>query len=80
MNAPICPNFAERAGCDASNTFVERETDDAFVIRCRTCRGVNIWPKKNADNKGRYEADLKKQLLDREKEEHFRRKREYSVR
>jgi hypothetical protein len=80
MNAPICPNFAERAGCEASNTFVENETDEAFVIRCRTCRGINVWPKKNAEGKGRYEAGLKKELLDRQKEEFFRRKREYSVR
>lgn len=78
-DAPACPNFLERVGCAMSNTFVARETDDSFVIKCRTCGGLNIWPKKNADAKGKYEADLKRQLLERQKEEHFRRTRQYSL-
>jgi hypothetical protein len=78
MNAPICPNFVERAGCEASNTYVERETDEAFVIRCRTCKGINVWPKERAEGKGRYDAALKKQLLKQQEEEATRRKRVYS--
>jgi hypothetical protein len=76
-DAPPCPNALERI-CSRSDTFVERETDDSFVIRCRTCYGINIFPKDKAEQGGRYEAELKRQLLQRQKEEHFRRTREYS--
>lgn len=76
--APPCPNFLERQGCAASNTFVERETDDCFVILCRTCRGRNIFPKTNAEGRGRYEGHLRQQAIKHAKEEELRRKREYS--
>lgn len=78
-DAPPCPNFVERAGCAMSNTFVARETDDSFVIKCRTCGGLNIFPKSRAEKAGKYEADLKRQLLKQQAEDHFRRQREYSL-
>jgi hypothetical protein len=78
MNAPPCPNFP-RDGCSQSNTFVSRETDDAYVIQCRTCKAINVWPKDKAEKAGKYEADLKRQLLKNQAEEQFRRKRQYSL-
>jgi len=77
-SAPPCPQFLERR-CAASNTFVEKETDDCFVILCRTCGCRNIWPKDNAEGKGRYEGGLRQQAIKNAKEEELRRKRQYSL-
>lgn len=61
MNVPICANFTAGA-CPVSSTHVERETDQAFTIRCRTCNGVNVWPKEKSENAGRYEAFLRSKI------------------
>lgn len=60
MKLPPCPNFLERS-CAQSEVFVAKETEDAFVLACRTCKGINVWPKDKAENKGRYEAGLARQ-------------------
>lgn len=39
--------------------FVSKETDSAFVITCRTCKSVNVWPKDRDENLGRYENHMK---------------------
>jgi hypothetical protein len=41
-----------------SNTYVSRETDTAFVIKCKTCSGMNIFPKEKDESRGKYEAFL----------------------
>lgn len=58
---PKCPNFLE-GKCERSDTFVEAERQNCFVIRCRTCKTINVWPFDNEDNKGRYEAFLRRKL------------------
>lgn len=79
FDIPPCPNSLEgQYRCAASDTFVERETENAFVIRCRTCRGINIWPHEKDENKGRYEAKLKLEAVRNQRMEEIRRKREYS--
>lgn len=60
MELPPCPNFKE-GSCPQSEVFVMRETDDAYILACRGCRSVNVWPKDKAENLGRYEAFLKQQ-------------------
>jgi len=77
-DAPPCPNALERR-CAKSDTYVEAEKPDAFVIRCRTCGGRNIWPLDRVEKRGKYEAELKRQLLQRQKEEFFRRQKTYSL-
>jgi hypothetical protein len=77
VDAPPCAN-ALAGSCERSDTFVEAERNDCFVIRCRTCQGINVWPCDKSENKGKYESELKRQLIEREKEEAFRRKRAYS--
>jgi hypothetical protein len=78
VNPPPCPNFIERQGCAQSDTFVEKETDKYFTIRCRTCRAINIFPKTNEEGRGRYEGGLRQQAIKHAKEEELRRKRTYS--
>src|SRR5215469_16114115 len=57
---PTCANFLSRT-CERSDVYVSKETDSAFVIACRTCRSVNVWPKDKDENAGRYQAFLKHQ-------------------
>jgi hypothetical protein len=58
---PSCPN-AKEGTCPRSDTFVEGERHNCFVIRCRTCKSINVWPFDNEDNKGRYEAFLRRKM------------------
>lgn len=79
FDVPVCPNSIEgQVRCARSDTFVEREKDDCFVIRCRTCRTVNIWPKEKDEKRGRYEAGLRKNMMEQQRIEAERRKKEYS--
>ena len=57
---PRCANNLEGV-CPRSDTFVESERLNCFIIKCRTCRGINIFPKENEENAGRYQAFLKAQ-------------------
>lgn len=57
---PICGNFAART-CERSDVFVSKETDGAFIITCRTCKGISVWPKERDENAGRYQSFLKHQ-------------------
>jgi hypothetical protein len=58
MNVPGCANAAQ-GSCPRSNTFVSKETDEVFVITCRNCGGLNVFPKSVNENAGRYQAFLK---------------------
>jgi hypothetical protein len=78
MNPPTCPNFLEHR-CPQSNTFVESERQNCFVIKCRTCGCRNIWPCDTEDKRGRYEGALRQQLQQRQLEESLRRKKAYSL-
>jgi hypothetical protein len=79
FDIPQCANNQEGTHlCARSDTFIEREKDDAFVIRCRTCKGLNIWPKSRDENRGRYEAKMRQADLQRKQEEATRRQRTYS--
>lgn len=56
---PTCGNFIAGT-CERSDVYLSRETDGHFVITCRTCRSINVWPKDRDENAGRYQAYLKK--------------------
>ena len=55
---PVCPNFKEGT-CSQSEVFIMKETDDAFIFACRTCHGMNCWPKSDAEGAGKYQAFLR---------------------
>lgn len=57
---PQCANHLQ-GSCERSDTYVEAERNNCFVIRCRTCKGVNVWPFDKEENLGRYTAFLKHQ-------------------
>jgi hypothetical protein len=78
FDIPVCPNHTD-GRCPRSDTFVEREKDDCFVIRCRTCGVPNVWPKDRTERQGRHEAKLRQNMLDEQKEQALRRKRAYSI-
>ena len=56
--------------CERSDVFVSRETDTAFVLTCRTCKSINVWPKDKDENLGRYEAHMKR-VAAREAQERY---------
>ena len=58
MNLPTCGNYTAGT-CERSDVYVSRETDTAFVIGCRTCKSIAIWPKEKHEAAGKYEAFLK---------------------
>jgi len=69
FDIPQCPNSIEgQYRCAKSDVYVSKETDDAFVIRCRTCGTINIFPKSRDEKKGRYEARLKLDALRNQRE------------
>ena len=78
MDIPRCPNNID-GSCARSDTYVEKEGDSFFTIRCRTCGGINVWPKDKDEQRGRYDAFLKKQLMERERIAALARQRSYSV-
>lgn len=61
MELPPCPNFLQ-GSCPQSEVIVARETDSAFILACRTCRGVNVWPKDRDEKAAKYQAFLKQKL------------------
>ena len=56
---PTCGNFLA-GSCERSDVTLSRETDSAYVLTCRTCKSVNVWPKDRDENLGRYENYMKK--------------------
>lgn len=80
FDLPPCPNSLETQGlkCPRSNPRIERETDDAFVLRCQTCQGINVWPKPKAEDRGRYQAGMMAESRRQKEEDETRRKRAYS--
>jgi hypothetical protein len=77
-NVPSCANFLEHS-CERSDTYISKETDFVFVITCRTCKGISVWPKKNPENRARYENFLHQQAQLREQMEAESRQRGYSI-
>lgn len=57
-NLPRCGN-ALAGTCERSDVFVSKETDTAYVLTCRTCKSINVWPKDRDESLGRYEAQMK---------------------
>lgn len=57
-SVPPCPNFLEGT-CPRSDTVVEAERHECFVIKCRTCRSLNIFPRDKEEKRGRYDNFLK---------------------
>lgn len=60
MQLPECGN-ALAGTCERSSVYLSKETDSAYVITCRTCKSINIWPKVNDEGSGRHAAFLKHQ-------------------
>jgi hypothetical protein len=57
---PRCANNLQGV-CPRSQTFVEAERHNCFVIKCKTCGGINIFPREEEENRGRYDAFLRRQ-------------------
>jgi hypothetical protein len=77
MDIPVCANHAE-GRCERSSTFVESEKQGCYVIRCRTCGAVNIWPSNATDKKGQFDAFLQKKIKEHQEQLARERKRAYS--
>ena len=74
---PKCQNFVEGT-CERSDVYISKETDDAFVFACRTCKSINVWPKSKAEGAGKYESFLKHKAAREAQERAERMKRVYS--
>jgi hypothetical protein len=60
MELPPCPNYRE-GSCERSDVIVSKETDNAFVIYCKTCKSINVFPKDRDEKSAKYQLFLKKQ-------------------
>jgi hypothetical protein len=78
VELPTCGNFLSHT-CARSDVFVSKETDTVFVITCRTCKGVNVWPKDPAEKAARYQAYLKKMYDLETKDIEARKTRAFSI-
>lgn len=58
MDYPVCPNFRERS-CQQSEVVLCKETDDAFLFQCRTCKCRFIETKPRYDAKAKYEQAMR---------------------
>lgn len=77
MEIPGCMN-AKEGSCPKSDTFVSKETDTEFVILCRTCRSVNVWPKSIPEQSGRYQSFLKHKAAREAQERYESMRKEFS--
>jgi hypothetical protein len=75
---PTCGNFLAGT-CERSDVYVSKETDGNFVIACRTCKSINVWPKEKDEGKGKYEAFLKHQAARTAQERYESLRRSYSL-
>jgi hypothetical protein len=57
---PPCANHLEGV-CPRSDTYVEGERHECFVIKCRTCKGINIFPREKEEARGKFDAFMKHQ-------------------
>jgi hypothetical protein len=57
-NLPTCGNFLSGT-CERSDVFVSRETNSVFVLTCRTCKSINVFPKDRDESLARYENYMK---------------------
>ena len=55
---PVCGNYTAGT-CERSSVYLSKETDHGFVITCRTCKSISVWPKEKEEGAGRYQAWLK---------------------
>lgn len=78
MELPPCANFREGT-CERSQTFVAKETDDAYVIGCRTCKSINVFPKDLAEKSAKYSAFLKMKSGEKQAFKVKEHKQEYSI-
>ena len=78
MNIPPCANALEGV-CPRSDTYISSEKDDCFVIICRTCSGINIFPKSKDEAKGRYEAGLKREALKQQALDAVKRQKAFNI-
>lgn len=78
MNVPVCAEFLEKR-CPMSNTCVAQETDQVYVILCRTCGSKNIWPKDREEKHAKYQAFLKQQHDNYQQAEAMKRAPAYSI-
>lgn len=80
IDLPVCANSLDGpwAKCPNSEQFIERETDEGYMLRCRTCRGGSYWPKDKAENRGRYQAGLAVEARRQREEDEQKRVRTYS--
>jgi hypothetical protein len=78
MNLPTCPNFLE-GSCPRSEVCVSKETDNAFVITCRTCSCVNVFPKDRDERAAKYQVFLKKQADMEQRRQAMERAPAYSI-
>ena len=75
---PPCPNFLE-GSCSQSEVFISKETAGEFVFACRTCKGLNIWPKSRDEKAAKYEAFLRQQADLERRRQAYERRTIYSI-
>lgn len=76
MKIPPCANFTAGT-CERSDTIVQSEKNNCFIIYCRTCKSFNVWP--IDDRSERYNAFMKREQREGEKQRMWEARPLYSV-
>lgn len=56
---PQCVNFIQKGGCWKSDVFIEKEAEDAWSFRCRTCRLLFVVSKDGVRDKSKFDLAAK---------------------
>ena len=56
---PNCPNSVNHGGCWKSDVFIEKEAEDAWSFRCRTCRVLFVVSKDGVRDKSKFDLAAK---------------------
>ena len=60
MEIPPCANFKDGL-CPRSDTVIaETRKGDAYVIVCRTCKGINVWSRSKVKAQAKEQLRLKR--------------------
>ena len=78
-NLPTCGNFLAGT-CEQSDVYLSRETDAAYVLTCRSCKSINVFPKDRDENLGRYTNYMKHLAARQAQTRHEGRRPAYSFR
>jgi hypothetical protein len=78
-NIPDCPNSVKGNGCTKSDPVLEKEGDDFWSFRCRSCKVIYVVSKDGVRERSQFELAAKRKREAEEAYEARIKRRKYFV-